>query len=64
MAELRGGCGSINSWDGVWPKFLIWFSIAWSENQKKNINYYFKTQINDIEVFTPTATDKFIQHSC
>ena len=28
MAELRGGWGSIRSWDGVWPKFRIWFSTA------------------------------------
>jgi len=28
MAELLGGCGSIRSWDGVWPKLRIWFSIA------------------------------------
>lgn len=28
IAELRGGCGSIKSWEGVWPKLRIWLSIA------------------------------------
>lgn len=28
IAELRGGCGSIKSCEGVWPKFRIWFSMA------------------------------------
>jgi len=28
IAELRGRCGSISSWEGVWPKQRIWFSMA------------------------------------
>jgi len=28
IGELLGGWGSVNSWDGVWPKLRIWFSSA------------------------------------
>ena len=34
MRELRGGCGSVSSWDGVWPKLRIWLSTAYTNTHK------------------------------
>ena len=37
IGELLGGCGSVNSWDGVWPKLRIWFSRAWQSTVIKHL---------------------------
>lgn len=34
IAELRGVCGSMSSWQGVCPKLWIWDSTAWKDTSK------------------------------
>lgn len=36
IAELLGGWGSMSNWEGVWPKFRIWFSMAYSKEKGKH----------------------------
>lgn len=36
MAEERGGCGSISSWEGTWPHAWIWASITYEDKDGVN----------------------------
>lgn len=37
MAEDRGGCGSISSWEGTWPLSWIWASISWNQRGRDGL---------------------------